>query len=133
MPRAVPASALPEPSSHVVGSLGRGDFVPARSLVGRVPCLASHGLMDEGALAGALHAPPLLAGGLVVPGRGLRTATGAVGFTCALGVTVRGLNESARALLATAGPVVIVRGHTGPTESGSRYRSRDRSWLPSFL
>ena len=47
-----------------------------------------------------------------------RTAPGAVGFARALGVAVRGLDESARALRVAAGSVVTVRGHavsaTGP-------------------
>ena len=47
-------------------------------------------------------------------GLGLRTATRTVGFSCALGVAVRGLDERARALLATASRGVIVRSHTGP-------------------
>ena len=63
------------------------------------------GLVDEGALAGALHAPPLPVGGL-----SLRKATGAVGFARALSVTTRGLEESACTLLAAMGPVLIVRG-----------------------
>ena len=76
--------------------------VPVRSLGGRVTSLASHslvprtvrGLVDEDALAGTCHAPPLLACGLGGPGSGLRPATSPVGFARALGVTVRGLDES---------------------------------------
>ena len=48
------------------------------------------------------------------PGRGLRTAPGAVGFAHTLGVTACGLDESARVLLAAAGPAVIVRDCTVP-------------------
>ena len=70
--------------------------------------------MDEGALAGALHTPPLPAGGLGGPSRCLRTAPKVVGFACPLGVAVRGLDESTRVCLAAAGPDVIVRGHSGP-------------------
>ena len=75
--------------------------MPVRGQVGRVTGLTSHalaprtvsGLVDAGALAGILHAPLLPMCGLGGPGRGLRTTTGLVEFTCALGVTVRILEE----------------------------------------
>ena len=122
LPRAAPALALPEPPAHLVGSVGNGDVVPAHGLVGRMPGLASRafaprpvcGLLDVGTLAGALHAPSLPMGSLIIPGRGLWTA--AVRFAHALGVTVCGLDESACALLAAAGAGMIICGH--------RYRSR---------
>ena len=69
-------------------------------------------LLDEGALAGIRHTPPLPAFG---PGRGFRPATGPVGFARALGVTVRGLNECTLFRLAVARPGVTGLGHTGPT------------------
>ena len=123
---AAPALALPGPGCLVWMVLGKGAVVPLRGLVGRVAGLASRALaprpirgrMDEGALAGARHAPHLPACVLDGPGRGLRTAPGAVGFAHALGVAVRSLDESARSLRVAAGSVVTVRGHvirvTGP-------------------
>ena len=77
-----------------------GNVVPARGLVGRVPGLASRaldpwtvrGLVDVCALIGALHFPPLPMCGLGGPGRGLWTASWAVGFTHALGVTAHSLS-----------------------------------------
>ena len=112
--------------------LGKGDIVPARGLVGRVASLASRALTpwpvrgrgDECALTGACHAPPLPMCGLGGPSCGLRTATGGIGFAHALGVTVRGLNESARALRAAVGSDVIVGGHAFPTTG----RERSRNW-----
>ena len=87
LPRAAPALALPKPPAHLVGSVGKGDVVPAHGLVGRMPSLVSRalaprpvcGLFDVGTLAGALHAPPLPVGSLIIPGRGLWTATGPSG------------------------------------------------------
>ena len=119
LPRAAPTVALHGPLSLKVGSLVKGVVVPVRGLVGRLSGLTScaftpqpvRGLVDAGSLTRALHAPPLPACGLGGPGLGLRTTTGAVGFTC---VTVCGLDEYARTLLAVTGPCVIVRGHTGP-------------------
>ena len=62
--------------------------------------------------------PPLPTCGLAGPSRGLWTAPGAVRFACALGVTIRVLDESARALWTAAGSVMTVRSHavlaTGP-------------------
>ena len=130
------------PGCHVQAVLGKGDIVPARGLVGCGACLASRALaprpvhfhVDECALAGARHAPPVPVCCLSSPGRGLRTAPRAVGFTHALGVTVRGLDESTRALRAAAGPVMTARDHTVPV-TGERSRNwsllsfdRSRSW-----
>ena len=88
--------------------------MPAHGLIGHVPGLASHGLVDESALTGALHAPPLPVGGLGISSLGLQTANGVVGFTRVLGVTVRGLDASTCVLQAATGPCVIVHGHSGP-------------------
>ena len=93
--------------------------MPARGLVGCLPGLASHalatrpvrGLVDECALTGALHTPPLPLCGL---SRGLRNTSGAVGFVRALGVAICGLDESASSLRAAAGPAVIVHDHAVP-------------------
>ena len=105
--------------------------MPTLSLVGHVPGFTSRalaprpirGLVDECALAGARHAPPLPACGLGSPDHGVWTATGAVGFACALEVTVCGLDERACALWATAGSAVIVCDHaihaTGPNGHGT--------------
>ena len=101
---ATPTLALPGPVCHMQAGLGKGDVVPTRGLGGLVAGLASRSLTDECALAGARHAP----------GPSLRTATGAVGFAPALGVTIRGLDESARALRAAAGSAVIVCDHEVP-------------------
>ena len=122
LPGAAPTLTLPGPPCHVTGSLGNGDVVPAHSLVGRMPGLASRslasrpvrGILDECALARALHTPPLPVCSLGGPSRGLQTTPGAVGFAHALGVAVRGLDGSARALRAAAGPAVIVCDHTVP-------------------
>ena len=119
LPRVAPSLALPGPVCHVRAGLGKGDVVPARGLVGRVPGLESHSLaprpvrslVDKCTLARARHAPPLPPCG---PGRGLWTATRAVGFACTLRVIVRSLGESTRALRAAAGSAVIVRDHAVP-------------------
>ena len=71
------------------------------------------------AVVGSLHILPLPA---CSPGRGLQTAPGAVGFTHTLGVTARGFDESAWALLAAAGPAVIVFALTGPSTSPVTFR-----------
>ena len=127
---AAPTLTLPGPPCHMTGSLGKGDVVPAHGLVGRVPGLASstfaprpaRGLVDACALTRALHAPLLPACGLSGPGPGpgLRTAPEAVGFARALRVTARSLDESAPALLAAAGPAVIVHNHVVPGFSHGR-------------
>ena len=96
--------------------------MPARGLLGRVPGLASHALaprtvrdlVEACTLVGSLYALPLPTCGLGSLSHSLRTAPGAVRFTCALGVTARVLDESTRALLAAAGPAVTVRAHAGP-------------------
>ena len=150
LPGAAPALALPGPPCHMTGSPGMGDIVPARGLMGHLPSLASralapqavHGLVDACALVRSLRAPPLPAYGLGGPGRSLRTAPGSVRFACALGVTARGLDERARALLAASGPAVIVRDRVVPGTSpvtvcriwnqsllsSDWSRSRERSW-----
>ena len=125
LPGAVPALTLPGLSCHVRVVLGKGDVLPARGLVGRVACLASRalapcpvrGCVDEGTPAGAHHAPPLPVCGLGIPSRGLRTAPVAIGFARTLGVTVRGLNESARALRVAVGSVVTICSHAVPATS----------------
>ena len=71
------------------------------------------GLVDGGTLAVTRPALLLPVCGLVAPGRSLRTATGIAKCARALGVTVHGLNECARDLLAVARPGVT-RGYTGP-------------------
>ena len=122
LPWPAPALAFHGLLSRVVGRLVESVVVPAHGSVGCVPGLASCALaplsvrclVDAGALAGALHTPPLPACGLGVPYRGVRTATSHVGFAHALGVTVRCLDECARALLAVARPGMTVCGHTGP-------------------
>ena len=96
--------------------------MPVRGLVGHVPSLAScalapqtvHGLVDVGALAGTLHAPPLPACSLGGPGHGLWTATDLVEFARAVGVIVRGLDKRDHALLDVTRIGVTVCGHTGP-------------------
>ena len=106
LPGATPALVLPGPGCHVQAGLGKGDVMPARGLVGCMTGLASralapqpvHGRVDECALAGAHFAPPLPACGLGSPDCGLQTATGAIWFAHALGVTVHVLDKSARAL-----------------------------------
>ena len=70
--------------------------------------------MDKSALAVTRHSPLLPMCGLVAPSRSLLTATGTDGCACALGVTVRGRDDSARDRLAVARPSVTARGHTGP-------------------
>ena len=92
--------------SIAVPTLGPGVTVACR--VGRSPAPRTvHGLVDGAALAVtrpalAVTRPALLLPvcGLVAPGRSLRTATGIAECARALGVTVRGLNECARDLLA---------------------------------
>ena len=116
-----PAPALHDPLSRVVGSLVKGIIMPVRGLVGRIPSLSScslaprpiHSLVNAGALASTLHAPPLPAYDLGGPGLGLQTATGPVGFARSLSVTVCGLDECAHTLLAVTGHGVTVCGHTG--------------------
>ena len=96
--------------------------MPALGLEGPVACHAGRasaprtvrGLVDGGALAVTRPTLLLPVRGLVAPGRGLRAATGIVECTLALGVTVRGLDECARGLLAVARPSVTSRSHTGP-------------------
>ena len=91
------ALAIPGPVCLVRTVLRKGNVVPARGLVGCVAGLASRVLapqpvcsrVDEDALAGACHAPPLPACGLGGPGRSLWAASGAVRFTHALGVAIR--------------------------------------------
>ena len=125
LPGAAPTLALLGPPVLVTGCPRKGDIVPDRGLLGCVPGLASHALaprpvrclVDACALVGALHALLLPAYGLGGPGRGFWTAPRPVGFACALGVTARGLAESALALLAAASPAVIVRDHTSPGTS----------------
>ena len=107
----------------------KGVVVPVRDLVGCVTGLAScalaprpvRGLMDAGALAWTPHTLPLPVCGLGSPGLGLWTATRPVGFAHALGMTVRGLDKYACALLA-----VTDSWRDCSWSHGSRYRSRDR-------
>ena len=96
--------------------LGLEETVACRA--GRTPAPRTvRSLVDGGALAVTRPALLLPVCGLVAPGRGLWTATGIVECTLALGVTVRGLDECARNLLAVARPGVTACGHTGPATS----------------
>ena len=65
-------------------------------------------------LVGIRHAPPPPVCGLGSPRQGPWTATGLVEFARTLGVTVLGIDECVRTLLAVARPGVTVCGHTGP-------------------
>ena len=68
--------------------------------------------VDESALAVTRHAPLLPVCGLVVPGCGLLTATGSVGYGRALGAS--GHDDCTRDCLAVVRPGVTIRCHTGP-------------------
>ena len=94
-------------------ALGLG--VTVACCTGRAPAPRTvRGLVDGGALAVTRPTLLLPVSGLVAPGRGLWTATGIAECACALGVTVCGLDECARDLLAVARPGMTARGRMGP-------------------
>ena len=126
LPGTAPVHALYIYLPRVVEILVKGVAVPVHGLGGRMTGLASHGLVDENALAVTCPAPLLPVCGLE-----LLTATGT--FKCArpLGVTVHCCNDCARVCLAIARLSVTTRSHTGPatgclTIAGLVVASRDR-------
>ena len=130
-----PALALPGSSCHVPAVIGKGDVVPTPGLVCRVAGLTScalapqpiRGRVDKCVLSEAHHASSLPACGLSGPGRGLRTAPGAVEFARTLGVSVRSLDESARTLCTAAGSIVTVCGHAVPATGLVTVRGHETS------